>query len=160
MLKAIIQFWRIIFKEPITYANIVYYNSDSFNNRMDGGKLDLFDADNYPLLTFEMSGDKIQRFSNERIIAFLKNGTDVEGKKVADELRKEDDYHRKEDEERKRAEEKSRKEAEERKRAEERSIKEAEERRKAEREFIELKEKQRKFNTEINDKLYDYCIVL
>lgn len=57
--------FKIIFSKPQTYVDIVYYNRDVFFERMNGGKLMLYnDKKN---LEFVMTEEKIQIFSNERI---------------------------------------------------------------------------------------------
>ena len=70
------QFWKITFNEPQTYVDIVYYNRDSDNKRMDGGMLELFNEKDESFLKFIMTDILMQRFSNERISYFLENGVD------------------------------------------------------------------------------------
>ena len=70
------QFWKITFNEPQTYVDIVYYNRDRENNRMDGGSLELFDIHDTKILSFKMTGELIQKFSNKRINYFLENNKD------------------------------------------------------------------------------------
>ena len=81
------QFWKIIFNELQTYVDIVYYNRNCENNRMDGGKLELFDNDEKILLSFDMTGEFIQEFSNDQINSFLIKRREEEHKKAEEELK-------------------------------------------------------------------------
>jgi len=153
------QFWKIIFNVPQTYVDIVYYNRDRENTRMNRGKLELFDDNDRLLLSFDMTEELIQRFSNERINYFLDYGTDNSPEAII--------VNKKEEE--KRAEllnkesqkliekckfleriEKDKREREERIKQEER-WKVEEERRKVEQEHQKLKEKQNKINSDIKE---------
>lgn len=57
--------FKIIFSEPQTYVDIVYYNRNTLFKRMNGGKLMLYNDEKN--LEFVMTEEKIQIFSNERI---------------------------------------------------------------------------------------------
>jgi hypothetical protein len=70
------QYWKITFKEQQDYVNIYYYNRNQNNDRMNGGKLELLDDNDKVFLSFNMTGEFIQYFSNDRIKHFLTTGVD------------------------------------------------------------------------------------
>ena len=72
--------FKIIFSEPQTYVDIVYYNRNILFERMNGGKLMLYnDKKN---LEFVMTGEKIQIFSNERIKNLLNTEHDWNSEEI------------------------------------------------------------------------------
>jgi hypothetical protein len=68
--------FKIIFREPQTYIDIVYYNRHILNERMNGGILELFNKKNQTLLKFTMTKELVQFFSHERIKHFITKKTD------------------------------------------------------------------------------------
>ena len=61
------QYWKLTFKIPQGDISICYYNRSIHAERMNGGRLQLLGPNDEVLLTFNMTGEKVQCFSNDRI---------------------------------------------------------------------------------------------
>ena len=61
------QYWKLTFKIPQDDISICYYNRSIHAERMNGGRLQLLGPNDEVLLTFNMTGEKVQCFSNERL---------------------------------------------------------------------------------------------